>query len=161
MNKTELLDALEQSRERFLDAVEGLPDEDLQEPGVVGDWSLKDLLVHLTRCEAELVKLLWQAGQKRTPTSAHFAQIPVDEQNERWYRESRQRPLDLVLEDFHGVRNQTIRRVEALPERAFDDPQFYPWLGENPLWKWIAEDSFTHEAEHEAQVRAWRAGKGA
>jgi len=160
MNKQEVLIALEESREKFLDAIEGIPEETLQEPGVAGEWSVKDILVHLTRWEAELVKLLWQAGQSRTPSSAQFSKTPVDELNERWYRESKQRPLDLVLEDFHGVRNQTIRRVEVLPERAFEDSQYYPWLGENPLWDWIATDSFEHESEHEEQVRAWRILKG-
>jgi len=160
MNKPEVLNALEESREKFLDSIEGIPEDSLQEPGVVGEWPVKDILVHLTRWEAELVKLLWQTGDKRTPSSALFSKTPVDELNERWYRESRQRPLQVVLEDFHGVRNQTIRRIEELPERALEDPQFYPWLGGNPLWKWIAEESFAHESEHEAQIRAWRDKKG-
>ncbi|HLE13904.1 MAG TPA: ClbS/DfsB family four-helix bundle protein [Anaerolineales bacterium] len=159
MNKSEVLSALEESREKFLDAIEGLPEEAMEEPGVVGEWSVKDILVHLTRWEAELVKLLWQARNKRTPTSAHFSPSPVDELNERWYRESHDRPLQAVLEDFHGVRNQTIRRVEQLPEQAFEDLKFYSWLGDQALWKWIAEDSFAHETEHEEQVRIWRSRK--
>jgi hypothetical protein len=159
MNKGEVLNALEVSREMFLDVIEGISEDALQEHGVAGEWSVKDILVHLTRWEAELVKLLWQTREKRTPTTAHFSKSSVDELNERWYRESIGRPLSLALEDFHGVRNQTIRRVEALPEQAFEDAQYYPWLGGSPLWKWIAEDSFAHESEHEAQVRAWRTEK--
>lgn len=157
MTKNEILVALNEGRERFLEAIDGLTPDQMKETGVVGEWSVKDILVHLTRCEAELVKLLWQASQRQKPTSAHFSTLSVDEQNDRWYRESRSRPLDLVLEDFHGVRTQTIRRVEEFPEEHLTDPKHYPWSADRPLWDWIAGDSFEHEAEHEAQIRAWRA----
>jgi hypothetical protein len=156
MNKEAILKALEVGREDFLDAIEGLSEESLQQPGVVGAWSIKDILVHLTRWEAELVKLLWQARQGRVPSSAHFSNVGVDEINERWYQESRSRSLEIALEDFHGVRNQTIRRVEDFTDKELTDPQKYPWLKDTPLWQWIAGDSFEHEAEHAAQIREWR-----
>jgi uncharacterized protein (TIGR03083 family) len=160
MKKSEILSALEESREAFLDAIEGLTEEDLQQQGVIPEWSVKDVLAHLTRWEAELVKLLWQAGRDQKPTTIHFARVDVDETNARWFRESRSRPLERVLEDFHGVRAQTQRRVDDLPEEAFEDPAFYPWLEGEPLWKWVAGDSFNHEAEHAGQIRTWRASQG-
>jgi uncharacterized protein (TIGR03083 family) len=156
MNKSEILAALEGSREAFLDTIDGLSEEEMQQPGVFPEWSVKDILAHLTRWEAELVKLLWQAGREHKPTTIHFAQTDVDSTNERWFREFKTRELERVLEDFHGVRNQTLRRVDDLPGKAFEDPAFYPWLGGEPLWMWIAGDSFEHEAEHAEQIRAWR-----
>jgi len=156
MNKEAILTSLEVSREDFLDAIEGLSDEILLQPGVVGEWSIKDLLIHLTRWEAELVKLLWQVRQGKSPSTLHFSKVAVDEINDRWYQESRTRPLEVALEDFHGVRNQTIRRVEEFTDKEFTDPKHYPWLNDTPLWQWIAGDSFEHEEEHAAQIRTWR-----
>lgn len=156
MNKAQLLEALRVGREKFLQAIEGLSDEEMVQPGVVGDWSVKDILVHLTRWEAELVKLLWQAGQGVKPTTVHFTSSSVDDINARWYAESRDRPLSLALQDFNAVRVQTIRRVNELPEEALVDADHFPWAESQPLWKWIAGDSFEHEAEHEAQIRSWR-----
>ena len=156
MNKEAILTSLEGSREDFLDAIEGFSEEILLQPGVVGEWSVKDLLVHLTRWEAELVKLLWQARQGKSPSTVHFSEVAVDEINDRWYQESRTRSLEVALEDFHGVRNQTIRRVEEFNDKDLTDPKRYPWLNDIPLWQWIAGDSFEHEAEHTAQIRAWR-----
>lgn len=160
MTKTEIIAKLEEGREQFLDAIEGLSEDDMLQPGVVDEWSVKDILVHLARWETELVKLLWQANQGQKPTSALVSSDSVDELNARWYQESRARPLRLVLDDFHGVRTQTMRRVEELPEKAFNDLHYYRWLDNQPLWEWIAGDSFDHEAEHEAQIRAWRAERG-
>ena len=156
MNKEAILAALETSREDFLDSIEGLSDDRLQQPGVVGDWSIKDLMIHLTRWEAELVKLLWQARQGKSPSSAHFSSIAVDEINDRWFQESHNRSFDLALEDFHGIRNQTIRRVEEFSDKELTDPKRYAWLKEVPLWQWIAGDSFEHETEHTAQILTWK-----
>lgn len=156
MNKAEIMAALEESRENFLDAIDGLSDEELQHPGVIDGWSVKDILVHLTRWEAELVKLLWQAHQGKSPSTVHFSRVVVDEMNDRWYQESRTRSLEVALEDFHGVRNQTVRRVEEFNDNDLIEPERYPWLKDTPLWEWIAGDSFEHETEHAAQIRAWR-----
>ena len=160
MNKENIISELTNSREKILETVRGLSDQEMETPGVMDDWSVKDILVHLTWWEAELVKLLWQAKQGVTPSSALVSQEPVDDLNARWHEENRSRPLKPILKDFLGVRNQTIRRVDALTETTLTDPSYFPWLDGEPLWKWIAGDSFEHEAEHEAQIRAWKTNKG-
>jgi hypothetical protein len=155
MNKTETLQSLENEREKFLDLIEDLSEEELLQPGVTGGWSIKDILSHLTRWEAELIKLLWQAQRGQKPTSVHFAGQEVDETNARWHAELHGRPLESVLEDFHSVRTQTIRRVEAFEGADLTDPKRFAWLDGRPLWEWIEDDSFGHEAEHAGEIRAW------
>ena len=160
MNKDEILDALEDGREQFLDAIEGLPDEALLEAGVIEDWSIKDMLFHMSMWEAELIKLLWQVSHGEKPTTMHFTQVDVDATNAAWLELSNARPLERVLDDFEAVRKQTARRVEAFEDKDLEDPKRYAWLSERPLWEWIASDSFEHEAEHAEQVRKWRATRG-
>ena len=60
MNKTELLEALEDSRQEMLEMIEDLADEILLLPGVNGNWSIKDILAHLTYWEGQVVTLLFQ-----------------------------------------------------------------------------------------------------
>lgn len=160
MNKHDLLIQLEESREKFLDSLEDLPQERWIVPGVVGEWSIKDILAHLSRWEAELVKLLWQARQGQRPTTIHLTQVDVDETNRLWYNEARTRSLERVLEDFHSVRNQTLLRVEAFSDKELNDPKKFTWLSSRALWEWIAGDSFEHEAEHAVQIAAWRKQHG-
>ena len=61
-----LLMQLDESRERLLIAIEPLPDLVLIKKGVVGQWSIADILVNLTVWEAELVTGLMkiERGQK-------------------------------------------------------------------------------------------------
>jgi hypothetical protein len=160
MTQDEILDALEDERENFLEAIDGLSEEQLEEPGVVGDWSVKDTMYHLTLWEAELVKLLWQAAQGSQPTTAHFSKTPVDELNAAWSGQSKSRTLEQVIDDFAGVRKQTSRSLEAFKDNDLNDVKRYSWLKGHPLWVWIAEDSFKHEAEHTAQIRQWREAQG-
>ena len=160
MDKTEVLEALENGREEFLDLIEGLSEGEMQQPGVAGDWSIKDILAHLSRWEGELVKLLWQAGQgSGKPSTMQFSPVDVDEINARWWAQSRDRPLESVLGDFHAVRTQTVRRVEAFSNKDLTDPKRFPWLEGKPLWEWVESDSFGHEAEHAGQIRTWLEGR--
>ena len=49
MNKNDILVQLEESREKFLDTLDGLPVDQWNIPGVEGEWSIKDILSHLER----------------------------------------------------------------------------------------------------------------
>jgi hypothetical protein len=160
MNKEELLEALEEGREDFWEAIADLTDEDLEHPGCVGEWSVKDVLIHISRWEAELVKMLWQIKQGQHPSSQQFAKMPVDEINRLWVADYHQRPLEMALDDFESVRRQTIRRVETFSNAELTDPRRFSWLQDRPLYEWIAEDSFRHEREHAVQIRAWRDAQG-
>lgn len=159
MEKNELLKALEDSREQFMTLIEDLADEDMQIPGVVGEWSIKDILIHISRWEAELVKLLWQVQQNQKPSSLLLNNVNVDEINDRWYQESQSRPLGRVLDDFESVRLQTMLRVEDFSDQELTDQKRYPWMHGDPLWKWIAADSYEHDAEHAEDIRIWLVAK--
>lgn len=157
MKKRELLERLETERDTLLSLVEDLPDEAYLEPGVQDDWNLKDLLAHLTMWEAQLITFLWAVRQGRKPDTVHFQDLSDDEINARWQRESRGRSLELVLDDFFGIRAQTIRRVDAFSEAELNNPALYPWLGGHTLVKWILGSSLEHDAEHLEVIRAWTA----
>jgi hypothetical protein len=156
MTNDELLDALEDERENFLKAIDGLSDEELQEPALAGGWSVKDVIIHISAWEAELVKLLWQVKQGEPPSTVHFSNVEVDARNLEWFTAYHDRPLPRVLDDFAAVRKQTVRRVEGLNDEDLNDPQRYTWLKGRPLWEWVAGDSFEHDAEHAAQIKEWR-----
>ncbi|MBI2976145.1 MAG: ClbS/DfsB family four-helix bundle protein, partial [Chloroflexi bacterium] len=128
MNKSEILTALQSSRAAMLQALDGLSDSDRQQPGAVDQWSVKDVLAHLVRWEVELVTLLAQARQGKKPTYADFSPEKVDDVNAQWQRDDRDRPLEKILADFHGVRKQTIRQVESFSDDELTNPKLFQWL---------------------------------
>jgi hypothetical protein len=156
MNKTELLEELEDERQELLEMIGDLPEETLLQPGVIGDWAIKDILAHLTYWEGQTVTLLFQVQQGiMKPTTAHFSGETVDELNKRWHESGKDRPLDVIWKDWLGVRKQTIRRAGELNENDLTNPQRFPWLKGVPLWQWILNDTVEHEGEHASQIREW------
>lgn len=155
MNKDELLDALEDGRESFLDILDSIPQELWENPGAMGQWSLKDCLYHLTMWEAELVKLLWQISQGQPPNTAFNSNLSDDERNAQWQAQGQSRSLEQVLADFQGVRRQTTRRLMEVPEKLLQNPKQFDWMKGEPLWKLVAGASFEHESEHAQAIKDW------
>jgi hypothetical protein len=58
MKKQQLLNKLEQAWASFKESYAGLADEQLIAPGVTEDWSVKDILAHVTWWEEETMKHL-------------------------------------------------------------------------------------------------------
>ena len=156
MDKTSLIQRIEESRDSFLEALEGLPDEAYLQEGVIDRWTVKDVLSHMTMWEAQIITLLFRAPSSPTPNTVHFSGESTDEINERWFKQNRNRPLDQVLTDFDGIRTQTIRRLDDYTDQDLNDVKRFPWLGGSPLWKWVAEETFEHDDEHKEQIAAWR-----
>lgn len=152
MNKAELVFTLKERQDEFLKKLDGFDEMEMSDLQTDDGWSIKMIISHLTRWEAELVKLLWQVRQGQQPTTIHFSGASVDEINARWLADDQSRPLDRILEDFLSVRRQTIRRIQPYTDEELNDPQLYLWLNGRPLSDWIADDSFEHEAEHTAQI---------
>jgi len=155
LTKDELLNALETGHNNMLELVAQCQPEQIAQPGVTGEWSIKDILAHISAWEAELVKLLWQVRQSQEPSSIHFSGGNVDEINQRWQASLYSRPLGLVLSDFNAVRKQTVRRVKDFSDEELTTPGYFPGLKAVPLWEWIANDSFDHESEHAESIQEW------
>lgn len=156
MNKLELIDSLDSAHVSFLDSLEGLTPEQLVQPGATGKWSVKDVLSHLLLWEGQTVQLLFQARQGTTPTTLHLKQVDDDVQNEIWYQQMKDRPLERVWDDFLHIRDQTIERVETFSEEELDLPDKFPWLNDASLGALVLDYTAEHDREHEANIRAWR-----
>lgn len=156
MKKAELIEALSLSRADFIEIIAGLSDEEMEQPGQVGNWSIKDVLAHLNMWEAESIKMLFQAGQGSKPTTLHFKQVDDDAVNAQWYAESKDRSLEAILDDFEGVRNQLIRRLETFKDSELNEVGYFPWLKNQSLSDLIISYTIEHETEHAANIRTWR-----
>jgi hypothetical protein len=159
MNKVTILEELTNSHRKMLEAIDGLSEEAMLQPGVCETWSVKDILNHLSHWEAELVTLLWQVAQGKRPSSTSHSNEEIESLNQRWYQEGFERSLEMVMADFRGVRKQTIRRVEALTEDDLTQTDRFPWLKGTSLAEKIAVYSFEHDMEHIDSIKKWRSQK--
>ncbi len=159
MPKREILEQIREARGALLAAIEGLSPDAMLRPGVVGLWSVKDILAHLTVWESELVTALSRLDKPRqAPEIVNIEDI--DEWNEEQYRANARRPLDAVMQDFNGVHKHLLKAVEDLDDKVLEDPRKFPWMEGEPLWHLIAENGYWHEQEHADQIRRWRPEQG-
>lgn len=164
MKISEIQEKLDEQRERLLVALEPLPDEALLEPGAMGEWSVADILAHITAWESELVTGLMRINQGKKPTKMIQAFQDVDGYNGRVYEENKGRDLERIFDDLQGVRVQLEQWLEDFSDRDMTDPNRYSWSEGITLGHIVEENSFGHDEEHlphiEGFAKRWLAEHG-
>lgn len=161
MNREEILEQLDNSRIQLLELLEAIPDDPLVEPGTIGEWSIADVLAHLTAWESELVTLLMNLDQGKKPEKWLRAIQDIEAYNSQRYQENKGRDLDRIFDDFHGVRIQLEDWLEEFSDHQLNDPDNYEWAKGTALWHTIEESSFGHEIEHIEDIKAYvKSGNG-
>ncbi|MGQ0605209.1 MAG: DinB family protein [Anaerolineales bacterium] len=153
MTKAELVRTLTDARQQLDAALAGLTEAQLAQPGVVDDWAVKDALIHVTAWAAEVVTGLSRFKRKIKGWKASYTNAEIETVNDKIYRETKNRSLDRVLADYHGVHKQLLRQIEALSQAEIDGPS--PWAGHDMI-EWILDWVADHEREHAEQIAAWR-----
>ncbi|MBI3739034.1 MAG: ClbS/DfsB family four-helix bundle protein [Chloroflexi bacterium] len=136
MKKSELLNLLQekyQGWEAFLDQIGPAR---MDQRGVNGNWSIKDLAAHLTGWNRNLVARLQAAGRGEPEPSPHWpAHLQTEDEINAWiYESNRGRSVREVLDESHQVFQQLFAVIEGLPEDVrieFIEPKFHVvWLGD-------------------------------
>lgn len=151
VTKAGLLGRIRAARAEWEALLAMIAPERLTEPGVSGDWSVKDIVAHVGFWERSVLDGL--------RTGNRGLQGEVDEINERVFRANRHRPLDEVLAEEREICRQLLEAIEPLPEDALAAPDRFPWTGGRPVWVLIAGNTYWHYPEHAESIRAWLAGK--
>lgn len=158
MRKVDILQELNEARTDLLDAIAGLTHDQMMRPGVVGMWSVKDLLSHLVAWESELVTSLNQVQNGRMPSILRIDDI--DGWNEEQYHAGARRLLEAVRADFDGVHHMLLQIVNDFDEQSLVNNRRYRWMEGEPLAYLIEENATLHERDHAADIRAWREREG-
>jgi hypothetical protein len=161
MRKSELLNWLREKYQQW----EGLLDEigpvHMDQPGVNGDWSMKDIVAHLTGWNRWLVARLQAAGRgEPEPPPPWPVQLETDDEINAWiYEFHRGRSVSELLEETHQVHQQLLAVIEGLPDdtriETIEPALYLVWLGDQ---RFPVGEFFDHfHDDHEPDVRAWLA----
>lgn len=146
--KEDLLDQLDQVRERLLVALEFMPDEALLEPGTVGEWSIADLISILTAWDAEVVTGLMRLKQGKPPQRLLAALADPAAYDTARFNENQDRDLDVIFDDFQGARVHLEEWIEGFNDRALTTPGHYKALGDRSLLAVILAATADREATY-------------
>ncbi len=156
-DKNALLEEIEREHRRLEQNLAFLTDDQLTEAGVVGDWSVKDLLAHLTAWE-NLFLGWYRAGLRgevpQTPAPG-FTWKDLDRLNRQIYEENLDRLLESVKADFRRSYQETLKVVERIPADDLYTVSLYPWMGKGTLIGYIRANTSSHYRWAKEQVRKW------
>lgn len=154
-----LLTQLDESRERLLMAIEPLPDLVLIKKGVVGQWSIADILVNFTVWEAELVTGLMKVERGQKPGRLLSALRDPKAYNKQRYDENQARDLDLIFNDLVKVRVELEEWLETFSEKQLTNKKQYLWLKGRSLRDVIVQVTVENEQRYlptiEKYVKDW------
>lgn len=151
----DLLAAMDRAREDFLDALADVDEDLVAAPGVIEDWSVRDLVVHLAHWAEHAAAAVDLAtagrGDEFDLSSAETEAI-----NARVLAEARAVPPTVALD-------REAAAFAALRQRVGDlDPSLLAHrLGNgDTVEEVIRYDGPDHYAEHTAHLRAWFGADG-
>ena len=149
MNKAEFLKAITQRWQDFLTSIDGLSPEQMKLPGVIGSWSVKDILGHVTSWEQETLSTLpgIEAGKPAPVYSQLYGSI--DALNAYMVLAKDRQSLDEVLENLHKVHAKLLQFIEEA------DPAYF--VEETPFLVRLSMDTSEHYPEHTEAILSWRA----
>jgi hypothetical protein len=148
MNRAQLLAKIDKAWTAFTDAVDGLPDEAMTAPGVVGDWSVKDILAHVTTWEEESLHHLPLILSGGRPPLYSVAYGGLDAFNALQHERRRDLPLDEVLRQLQETHRRLVDYVEAAPEDLLSR--------ETRFRRRLRLDTYSHYPEHTRAILEWR-----
>ncbi len=162
MNKSELTNWLQEEHRKWEALLSQIGPSHLDQPGVNGVWSMKDMVAHLTGWNRWHVSRLGAASRgEPVPPAPWPADLKTEDEINAWIYESNHGlSVDAVLDDSHQVFRELFAIVESLPEDVQIEQlqqrgQVFNlvWLGEKRFQPGEFFDHFRDD--HEPDVRAW------
>ena len=147
MKRDQLLRRIEHEWGSFLAAFEGLPDDMLLKPGTLGEWSIRDVIAHITTWEEEALKALPSVLAGKS-TIRYVRYGGIDAFNAMALENRRHMSLSEVREALIATHKSLIDFLSTVPESAY--------VTESRFRRKLRLDTYHHYREHAGQIEAWR-----
>jgi hypothetical protein len=155
MSKSLLLSEIRNEQAAWEALLSSIDEARMTDPGVAGEWSMKDIVVHLTGWRKRTVGRLQAAlHHQPEPAPPWPAYLQTDDEINAWMIASnRDRSLSAILQEDRAVLQQLVDTLSAFPEAELMELLRLRWLDGEPLSGAVFFAHF-HE-EHEPDIRAW------
>jgi hypothetical protein len=134
-------------------------------PGLVDEWSLKEIVAHLTAWRWWTVARMEAAVRGTAPVPPWTSDLDeekeddIDPINQQFYEANRDLSVAVILRDSRATLDRLEAAILALPDADLFAPGRYSWLGEYPLAA-IITGSAEHLREHDEEATAALVARG-
>jgi hypothetical protein len=154
MTRDEILKNIQKEHGKLIAAMRGLSDEVVATKPVMNDWTIKDMLGHISMWYRFAITFLDEYVQRGTPRPTGLSGLGVDEYNERELKLRRDWSLTRVRDEFDAAYQAMLASVEKLDDGQLNAPLAVPWEPGTTLERLVAWNTYEHEPEHTAQIKA-------
>jgi len=148
MDRLGLLKRLDAAWGGYQESYAGLSAARLMEPGVTGDWSVRDILAHVTTWEEEALKYLPVILEGGTPPRYRVTYGGIDAFNALMTERKKNLPLSEVLRQVDEVHRRLLDLIQSAPEDQF--------ARETRFRRRLRLDTYHHYPQHAEAIRRWR-----
>lgn len=152
MNKQELIAKVEEAQSKWQSLLSEVGEARMEEPGVAGDWSVKDIIAHIAAWEG---RVLARMESEATGTPLEMTSWEMDKMNEEFYSRARDRSLKDVLADSRTSHERFMAFIQSLSEEDLFEGGRFKWTQGNPFYHWVEGNTYEHYDEHAASIREW------
>ncbi len=152
MKKQQLLKKIEQAWMELKESYGGLSSAQLTVPGVTADWSVQDILAHVTTWEEEALEALPLIQRGDRPPTYRQAYGGIDAFNALRAEQKRSLALPEVLRQLDETHRRLVGYVEGVPEEQL--------TRETRFRRRLRLDSYSHYPMHARAIRDWRERSG-
>jgi hypothetical protein len=157
-NRSELLAEFEQEWVNFERICASLSQAEMVAPGVEGEWSIKDILCHISAWEKYLLDRLGMVMTGQPPNYPSMKSWDdVHRFNAQVYADNKDRPLNSVIIEFRSLYRGVMTVLEALREDQLTQPYSYDFPDDTlTLLRLIRGNTSEHYREHRVAIEKER-----
>jgi len=148
VNRDQVLLKLEKAWNSFRESYAGLGAEQMSLRGAVEDWSVKDLIAHVSWWEEESLKHLPHILEGKRPPRYSVLYGGIDAFNAKMTELKRSLSLDEVMRQAVETHGRLVNYLAGVPEDVF--------MRETRFRRRLRLDTYSHYPIHTAAIRAWR-----
>lgn len=162
MNRTEFLRKVAQEWDLLMKTLDQVPRKEVEI--LIRNWSVKDIMGHISSWEAEAMKAMDEWKNHKTPRifSVNFEK-EGEALNLRMAEAKKGYALEKIQEEMEETHADLVEKIASLSEKEFAS------LGEkgstghrgapglpSPLLDFLAGCTYQHYAEHAGKIKEWR-----
>ena len=144
-----IIDDVRKTHDDLLDAIKGLRVSDLQHPATIGDWSIRDVLLHMVMWDGEVLKNLaiWRAGHK-VDWSYVKDEKAILRFNDFWLANMKHLSMKKVLQMLNAIHAAIIADLAAADAGKGKKRRAVP--------RWVWQITVDHNNRHIRKLRTYR-----
>ncbi len=148
MDRQAVLAKLERAWAELQNACARLSDAQLTTPGVTGNWSVRDILAHVSTWEQEALKILPVILAGGRPPTYRAQYGGIDGFNALMTEKNRGLSLAEVRQEMQDTHQRLLEYLRSVPESQF--------TRETRFRRRLRLDTYSHYPKHARAILAWR-----